>query len=817
MKALVIVLLLVVGLVHGCSATGPSGRAKVSVVKTPPMSGTSLHYVGSRPPLLPNPLLKLPIGQIAPKGWLRRQLELERDGFIGHLPEISKWCNAKTSAWMNAKGKGEGEFGWEELPYWLKGYGDLGYVLGDEKIIEAARKWIDAVLSSQQKDGYFGPRANKRKKDCWPNMIMLNVLQSYHEATADERVLPLMSKYFRWQLNLPRGDLLPGSWQAVRAGDNLESVYWLYNRTGESFLLDLGHVIHSKTIPWAQGVANWHGVNISQGFREPGVYYVQTKDRQHLDAAERNYQTVMTMYGQVPGGMFGADENCRVGYHGPRQAAETCSMVEFMHSFQMLGTFTGDPVWADRCEEVAFNSLPASMTPDLKGLHYLTAPNMVRLDRKNKSPGLQNRGCMLAYNPRGYRCCQHNVAMGWPYYAEHLWMATRDNGLAAVLYAACEVTAGVGEGGEVKLVETTDYPFDETVSMTIATAKPVRFPLYLRVPRWCRSPRVFVNGEDVEVQAGPLSYVRIDRTWTDGDQVRLELPMEIELKVWRANADSVSVSRGPLTYSLKIGEKWVRWDTKTWPGHDVLPTTPWNYGLVLDAADPTGSFKVDRKEGPLAKQPFTPDAAPIRLIAKGKRIPQWQLDSLGLVGRLQNSPARSDERTERITLIPMGCARLRISAFPTIGDGPDAFEWVAPPPTRHEASHVHDVLDAVSDGRCPKSSNDQGIPRFTWWDHRGTTEWISCRFEKPRKVSTCEVYWFDDTGVGHCRVPASWRLFYLDGEKWVPVRGASTFGTKPDRFNKVTFDEVQTKGLKIEVKLKPKFSGGILEWRVGGK
>ncbi|MBN1344090.1 MAG: glycoside hydrolase family 127 protein [Phycisphaerae bacterium] len=791
-----------------------AAEQKVSLVPTPPMDGTNAHYVSNRAPLLPNPLVKLPIGAITPKGWLRGQLELERDGFIGHLTEISKWCDPKRSAWISPKG--EGDFGWEELPYWLKGYGDLGYVLADEHIIAEARKWIEGVLSSQDSDGWFGPRANKKGKDCWPNMIMLNVLQSYYEFSGDQRVLPFMAKYFKWQMSIPRKDLIPGSWQAVRAGDNLESVYWLYNRTGEPWLLDLGHVIHSKAIPWALGVANWHGVNLCQGFREPGVYYVQTKNRRHLDAAERNYQTVITLYGQAPGGMFGADENCRPGYNGPRQAAETCSMVEFMHSFQMLMTFTGDPMWADRCEQVAFNSLPASMPPDLKGLHYLTAPNMIKLDRKNKSPGLQNGGCMLAYDPHLYRCCQHNVAMGWPYYAEHLWMATRDNGLAAALYAASGVKAKVADGAEVTISETTDYPFDEKVTLAVTIAKPTRFPLYLRVPRWCAKAAVSVSGKPVSVDAKPLTYIKLDRTWSDGDKVELTLPMTLHTKVWRSNCDSMSVHHGPLAYSLRIGENWVRWgEDEKWPGYDVLPTTPWNYGLVVDDADPAKSFQIIRKTGDLGKQPFTPDDAPVTIKAKGKRIPQWQIDHLGLVGPLQASPARSDQPVEDITLIPMGCARLRISAFPVIGDGPNAFEWTPPPPIKHEASHVNDVIDAVSDGVVPKNSNDQGIPRFTWWPHRGTTEWITYRFDKPRKVSSCEVYWFDDTGVGHCRVPESWKLFYRLGQDWRPVAKASEFATKPDQFNKVTFTPVETTELKIEVKLKRNYSSGILEWRAG--
>jgi len=195
--------------------------------------------------------------------------------------------------------------------------------------------------------------------------------------------------------------------------------------------------------------------------------------------------------------MFGADENARPGYDDPRQAAETCSMVEFMHSFQMLVAMTGDPVWADRCEEVAFNDFPASQTADLKSLHYLTAPNMPRLDKDDKSPGLQNSGTMLSYDPHGYRCCQHNVSHGWPYYAEHLWMAAPGNGLAAMLYAESVVSATVGDGVQIRITESTGYPFSEVIEFTLSPERAVEFPIFLRVPGWCESARVEINGRAV--------------------------------------------------------------------------------------------------------------------------------------------------------------------------------------------------------------------------------------------------------------------------------------------------------------------------------
>ncbi|MBM3500337.1 MAG: transcriptional initiation protein Tat [Armatimonadetes bacterium] len=793
-------------------AAAGSAHAKAYCVPVPPTDRGNDHYVGNRPPLAPSPFMKLPVGAIRPEGWLRTQLELEANGMTGHLTEISPWCEKDGNAWLAADG--EGKNGWEELPYWLKGFGDLGYVLGDERIEAEARVWIEGMLSSREADGWFGPRDNKRNNDLWPNMIALNCLQSYCEHTGDERVIALMTAYFRWQLAMPEEQMLPGSWQKIRAGDNLESVYWLYNRTGEPWLIDLAHKIHRRTADWTNGFPTWHGVNICQGFRQPAEYYVLSRDPQHLEGTERRYAEVMQLYGQQPGGMFGADENAREGYRDPRQAAESCSMVEFMHSYQMLLTMLGDVTYADRCEDVALNSFPTAQPPDQKGLHYLTAPNMPQLDKDNKSPGLQNGGCMLAYDPHSYRCCQHNVSHGWPYYAEHLWLATPGNGLAAVLYARSSVTAKVGDGTEVTITEETDYPFSPLVSLTVSAPQRVAFPLCLRIPGWCSRARAEVNGRALDAKPRPGEYLVIEREWSDGDTVELTLLWELDIKPWAECGGAVSVHLGPLAYSLKIGERWERYGgTDEWPAYEVLPTTPWNYGLILP---PVGTLEWGMANKPLADQPFTPENAPVEVHVQGKRIPNWQLEK-GLCPTLQPSPIKSAERVEELTLIPMGCARLRISAFPVIGDGPDAHEWQAPPPPRHVASHCwgNDTEDACSDGRLPQSSNDQSIPRFTWWDHRGTEEWITWRFDRPRTVSECEVYWFDDTGVGQCRVPVSWRLLYRDGEEWKPVTGAGDFGVARDAFNRVTFEPVTTTEVEIVVKLQAEWSGGILEWRLG--
>jgi hypothetical protein len=139
---------------------------------------------------------------------------------------------------------------------------------------------------------------------------------------------------------------------------------------------------------------------------------------------------------------------------------------------------------------------------------------------------------------------------------------------------------------------------------------------------------------------------------------------------------------------------------------------------------------------------------------------------------------------------------------------------------RIRASHVNptDTLADLNDGQTPKSSKDHEIRRMTWWDHRGSSEWITYTFAKRQKVNGSAVYWFDDTGTGQCRVPAEWRLLYKDGDDWKPVKLAekSSYGTALDQFNKVIFDPVTTTELRLEIKLKKDFSGGVLKWTLTG-
>ena len=259
--------------------------------------------------------------------------------------------------------------------------------------------------------------------------------------------------------------------------------------------------------------------------------------------------------------------------------------------------------------------------------------------------------------------------------------------------------------------------------------------------------------------------------------------MTLGVQTWTKNKNAVSVNYGPLWFSLAIGERWSRFEgTDKWPGWEVFPTTPWNYGLVLDEKAPAKSFEMLRSTAPLPPQPFTPGSVPIELRAKARKIPHWTLNGRGLIGTLQPSPARSDEPLETVTLIPMGAARLRIAAFPTIGAGPGCARLggaAGLPDFRllHLPKATRSTLPASSQPRPPVPTRPacrDSLGGRTAGRPSGCNT-TSCRRGRfpPRKSTGSTT-----RPKGGCRVPASWRLLYKDGDAWKPVEGASAYGNE---------------------------------------
>jgi hypothetical protein len=625
------------------------------------------HYVSNREPLTPNPYIPLPLGSIQPGGWLRRQLRGWAEGMTGELDQV--WPDVGSdNGWLG----GDGDV-WERGPYWLDGLVPLAYALDSDRLIVKANRWIEATIASARPDGFFGPEDRRPQRgggtvpgaDWWPRMVMLKVLQQHHEATGDERVIELMTEYFRYQAReLPTQSL--GSftfWGQRRGGENLASVHWLYNRTGDAFLLDLGALIFEQTEDWTANFTTnhgiWHVVNTAMGIKQPAVWYQQSGDRRYLDAVEEGIAYLMSRHGQ-PQGIWSGDEML----HGsdPTQGVETCAVVEYMFSLETLLSITGSAAHAERLERVAYNALPAALSPYYAGRHYYQLPNQIACTKEYHNFSTRHDDDALIGLETGYGCCTANLHQGWPKFVAHLWMATPDDGLAALAYGPCEVRARVADGAEVRFVEATDYPFDESVHFIYSGPSGIAFPLHLRVPGWAEGAALRVNDRIID-QPEAASIVSLERRWEDGDRVVLHTPMKVRVSRWHER--SAVVERGPLVYALTRNEQWTAVKgSEPYLDYEIRTEEPWNYGLVdEDLQNAADAYRARRL--PMGDQPWSAEGAPLEISAWARRVPEWQRYG-GITGPLPWSPIRSRLPDEEVRLVPYGCTEIRVTEFPVV-------------------------------------------------------------------------------------------------------------------------------------------------------
>jgi len=600
----------------------------------------------NRPPLARNHFATLRPGNIQARGWLGEQLRLSAVGLTGRMMDI--WPDVgPQSAWLGGGGEN-----WERGPYYARGLVALAHALGDRALGERAQTWIDWTLQSQRADGSFGPPDND---DWWARMPMLEALRWHAEATGDARVVPFLSYYFRYQhAQLPGRPLQ--TWAKPRGGDNLDSVLWLYNRTGATHLLALADLLHRQTSDWIAELGGdgppseefdfGHGVNRAQGFKAPAVYYQRSRDPAHLAAAQ---------HGQIHG-LYSGDEFLHG--HGSTQGTELCTVVELLSSFETALAISGESWLADAIERIACNALPAMLSADHCGHQYFQLPNQIECTPGARAFWVPHDTDLLFGPATGYGCCAANFHMGWPRLVQHLWLATHD-GLVAPLFAPCTVRATFG-GRAVTIVEQTDYPFGDEVAFTVRTAAPVAFTLALRIPAW--ADEYEIRGARAPRRPAGGGFVRIARTWRDGDTLRLRLPMRVRLSHWERG--SLGVERGPLVYALRIGEEWrAVAGTPPFCDYEVRPTSEWRYALIVDPAWPERALRVEQRRG--AAQPWAQDGAPVLLHAEGRRIPGWTAEN-GVSAPIPQPPFKLSGTREPLTLIPFGCARMRIAMFPSV-------------------------------------------------------------------------------------------------------------------------------------------------------
>lgn len=638
----------------------------------------------------------LPLGSVYPESWLKNQLVMMRNGSTGQLDELYHKLQ-HDNGWLG----GKGDY-WEETPYWLDGAVPLAYLLNDQQLLDKVLKYINWTIDHQRNSGYFGPITKAERErgmevtadDCngggdwWPRMVMLKVLRQYYEATGDERVVPFMSRYFRYQLdNLKQCPLRKWSeWAESRGAENVLMVHWLYNKTAEPYLLELSSLLLSQSYTWTkwfgsrdwviraaayQGERGWmnrHAVNVAMGLKDPLVRYQLTGKEAYMDTLKTGFRDLMTLHG-LPMGIFSGDEDL----HGnaPSQGVELCAITEAMFSLEQIVAGSGEVMYMDALERMAFNALPTQTTDDYMAKQYYQIANQVHVGKGVFDFSLPwDRGMCNVYGMKsGYTCCLTNMHQGWTKFTSHLWYRPADGGLAALHYAPSTVSAPVGaEGKTVTIVQETGYPFEETIRFRIVSEGAVRFPLHLRIPGWCQAATVTVNGNPEGAYEGG-QVVQFVRDWKKGDVLTLALPMQIRISTWGQN--SRAIERGPLVYALKLEEQWDK-------GHDeqegdyftVAPETDWNYGLLNRVVKAPHQIQVKHVRPVDDTFVWNIHHAPIELVTTGKKIPNWKLtDGVArqpVTERMGYYKGEVSPAEEQITLIPYGCTKVRVVAFPVV-------------------------------------------------------------------------------------------------------------------------------------------------------
>jgi DUF1680 family protein len=502
----------------------------------------------------------------------------------------------------------------------------------------------------------------------------------------------------------------------------------------------------------------------------------------YLAAATRLWENMVQRRMYVIGGLgaIAGHEGFGPDYVLPNNGyLETCAAIGAAFFHHNMSLAFADARYADELERVLFNGILAGVS--LKGDTYFY---------ENPLEAGKNRARWAWH---GCPCCPPMFLKVMGALPGMLY-AVDEDGIFVNQFVASRATITAG-GTKVALRQETRYPWEGQVTLRIEPERPVELTLSMRLPAWCGQPRLKVNRKAVDTFEKVRGYARLRRVWRRGDTIELSLPMPVQRiqahPQVEADRGRVALQRGPLVYCLEAVDNggYVRnlvippdAQLRAQARPDLLA------GVVVIQGRAVAMSRVDWPDTLYLPSDRVPGATPVEFTA----IPYFA-NANRLAGEMR-------------VWIPEAAAQAEPLPSPTIASR------AAP-----SASHCwrNDTASALNDQIEPAASDDAKVPRFTWWDHRGTQEWVQYDFERPTKISRASVYWWDERRTGaHCRVPQSWRLLYREGQEWRPVTGGPDYGTKMDQYNSVTFDTVTTASLRIEVQLQPEWSGGILEWRV---
>lgn len=611
--------------------------------------------------------------EITTKGWLYQFLEYQKTGLTGHIEDAGYPFN--TGMWTAEINNGNNEIYWwpyEQSGYFVDGCLKAGYLLRDTFLINKAKKQVNYVLNEHNVDGRLGPQDLKGRWNKWPYTGFLRSFMTEYTVNHDPRIVDAMLKHYSTYKGEEFADELDLC--------NAEEMCWLYGVSGDKKMLDMAetayatfksdHKYHDRDgrdINFASDmVPNYHGVVYIEIVKIPAILYSYTGKREYLDEAMHGISQ-MEKYDMLASGVPSSTEHL----NGISETAghETCNLSTIPYTYGYMLQITGNAGWADKIEKAVFNAGIGAITKDFRSEQYFSAPNQFIATMTSNHLGYND--ARMAFLPgHDTECCTGNVNRFMPYYIDLMWLATKDNGIAAALFGPGEIEAKVGgDKKTVKITETTKYPFEEKVNFTLNTRDAVKFPFQLRIPAWCKAPSININGKKLATDIKPGEFYTLNRTFNNGDHIELSLPMHVAITNWPH--DGVAVERGPIVYSYPIPAKVdsvsnYKKSTVAFPGTEYRPAGAWNYSLLVKNAD---DVQVIRNS--TYKYPWSAKIAPVVLKVPAEKLTNWKLhpatDSKG-EPTLQTSsfPANRDSvgKKQYIDLVPYGSTFLRVTVFP---------------------------------------------------------------------------------------------------------------------------------------------------------
>ena len=600
---------------------------------------------------------------IRPQGWLKRQLQLQAAGLVGHLDKI--WPDVRDSKWI-----GGDQEGWERVPYWLDGFIPMAWLLNDQDMQARAKYYIDNILARQQPDGWLCPcpAEERAQYDTWAALLITKVLAQYADYTGDERIEQALYRAFR-QLNQHLDRCTLRNWGATRWYEGLIGLFWLYERKPEGWMVALAEKLRVQGFDFellfekfraAKPERVWtqhtHVVNMAMCLKQEALSMLFDigGDGQF---AERAYDKLMRCHGQAMG-HFSGDE-CLAGV-SPVQGTELCGVVEAMYSYEWLLAVTGAPQWGDRLEKLAFNTLPATCSADMWSHQYDQQVNQIRcvklpLDKDKIVFGTNGPDSNRFGLEPNFGCCTANMGQGWPKFAASIFMESAEG---VAICALAPATLDCEKAGKpLRVTLEGDYPFRDEMKIVIEAPEEIACPIDLRIPGYAEAASVDGKPE------APGAFVRLGQCWKGKREITLRLTMRQEMT--DRPSGMRCLWRGPLLFSLPIEEEWIRRENsrdahpRIYPycDYDILPLSAWNYGFC----DTQGEVSF----APVADMPFDTRSAPIAISLPMAQIP-WREENL--VALPTPDSLAPITPPQRMRLIPYGCTQLRMTEMPLLAE-----------------------------------------------------------------------------------------------------------------------------------------------------